>query len=135
MSIFPLAFITRYTVSKTIPHLIQLFRDPAEVSNRPATLAALETIIRALCNVFTPRSSADTARSYEEEKPLDRFKDEILGVFTVGLKTDNSTSSALMGLDAMVKMYGLLANDELGYVVHSINEVLTGSQESSSDIW
>ncbi|KAF8489304.1 ARM repeat-containing protein [Gautieria morchelliformis] len=127
-------FITRYTVSQTVPHLIRLFRDPAEISNRPATLAALETIIRALYDVFTAREGSDVTRSYEEEKPLDPFKDEVLGVFTVGLKADSSASSALMGLDALVKLPGLLNHDELGYVVHSINEVLTESTESSNDV-
>lgn len=131
---FSPAFITRYTISQTIPHLIQLFRDPAENSSRPATLAALEAIIRALCDAFTPREGVDVPRSYEVERPLDCFKDEVLGAFTVGLKTGNSTSSALMGLDAMVKTPGLLTNDELGYVVHNINEVLTDSQ-GSPNIW
>lgn len=87
-----------------------------------------------MCDIFTTREGSGITRSYEEEKPLDQFKDEILGVFTVALKADNSASSALMGLDAMVKTPGLLTDDELGYVVHSINEVLTVSQELSNDV-
>jgi DNA repair/transcription protein MET18/MMS19 len=111
-----------------------LFRDPAEISNRPATIAALEAIIHALCDVFAAREGSDATRSYEEERPLDPFKDDVLGVFTVGLKADSSASSALTGLDALVKLPGLLNHDELGYVVHSINEVLTESPESSNDV-
>lgn len=87
-----------------------------------------------MCDTFTVREGGRVVRSYEEEKLLDQFKDEILGVFTVGLKTDSSTISALMGLDALVQTPGLLADDELGYVVHGINEVLTVTQELSNDV-
>lgn len=90
--------------------------------------------MRALLETFTPREGADTIRSYEEEKPLDPFKDEVLGIFVVGLKIDNSVSSALMGLDALVKTSGVLTDDELGYVVHTINEILTFGQESPHDV-
>ncbi|KAF8587853.1 ARM repeat-containing protein [Ramaria rubella] len=126
--------ITRYTVSQTVPHLIRLFRDPAEISNRPATLVALWTIVRSVQDLFTSGNKPDVPRTYENERPLDPFKDEVLGVFTVGLKASSSASPALMGLDAMVKIPGLLTNEELGFVVHSVNEVLTARDESSNDV-
>ena len=116
-----------------MPHLIRLFRDPAEMTNRVATLTALEIILRAVRDVYTPRNEINTNRSYEVEEPLNPFKDEVLGILTVGLRNPDSASPALMGLDAMVKVSGLLTNEELGFVVHSINEVLSAGDDTGND--
>ncbi|KIJ55124.1 hypothetical protein M422DRAFT_23773 [Sphaerobolus stellatus SS14] len=127
-------FITRYTLSQTVPHLINLFRDPAEISNRPATLTALETLLRAVESLYKETKEKQTARSYDAERPLDPFKDEIMAVFTVGLKSPSSTPPALGGLDAIIKIQDFLTDEELGFVVHSINEVLSPSAESTDEV-
>lgn len=133
MGLFLSAFITHYTISQTMPHLIRLFRDPSEITNRPATLTALEVILRAVRDAYTPQNEFSKNRSYEVEKPLDPFKDDVLGVLTVGLKNPGSDSPALMGLDAMVNVSGLLTNEELGFVVHNINELLSAGDDTGND--
>jgi len=126
--------MAHYTLAQTIPHLIALFRDPSEITNRPATLTALETLIRAVSNLFQETKALDAARTYGAERPLDTFKDEILGVFTVGLKVTGGTPQALAGLDAMVNIPDLLADEEVGFVVHSINEVLASTTDSADEV-
>ncbi|KAF8517882.1 ARM repeat-containing protein [Hysterangium stoloniferum] len=127
------AFITRYTISETVPHLISLFRDPLEISNRPATLTAAENIVRAVRDVYSPRAGNESRRSYEIERPLDSFKDELLGIFIVGLKITGGAPPALLAIDAMVKILGLLTGDEIAFVVHSINELLVAANYSVDD--
>jgi DNA repair/transcription protein MET18/MMS19 len=93
-------------------------------------LTALENIVGAMREVYG--GGNDTKRTYDVDKPLDLFKDEILGIFTAGLKIEGA-SPALLGLDSMVKISGLLSDEELGFVVHSINELLIGANDLVDD--
>ncbi|GJJ11517.1 hypothetical protein Clacol_005750 [Clathrus columnatus] len=122
--------IRHFTISKTLSCLIPLFRDPAEIINRPATLTALETIIAAVRTVFVPQPKEEH-RKYTDERVLDEYKDDLIGIFTVGLKTATTILPSLKGLDTLVQIPALLSDEELGFVVHSVNEVLETADISS----
>lgn len=65
---------------------------------------------------------------------LSPYKDEVLGVFTVGLKTANTQKFALDGLKGLVTTRGLLSDEELGFIVHNVNEVLSDSGVEDEDV-
>ncbi|KDQ61341.1 hypothetical protein JAAARDRAFT_190123 [Jaapia argillacea MUCL 33604] len=120
--------ICRYTLSMVIPHLTGLFRNPDEVTIRAAIVTVLSEIIAAARDV----SSTSTT----QEVFLLPYKDEVLGVLVVGLKNPSSSGPAIDGLKSMVSTRGLLSDEELGYIVHNVNELLDsvgGSADESTD--
>ncbi len=70
---------------------------------------------------------AEKMQDPEAEPPLAPYKDEVLGVFSVGLTSATTRSMALAGLKAVVSTRGLLSDDELGFVVHNVNEIIEGN--------
>lgn len=65
--------------------------------------------------------------------PLIPYKDEVLGVLTVGLKTASSRRPALAGLQGMVTTENLLTDEELAFVVHSVNEIMEADSDEFDD--
>ncbi|KAF9561230.1 ARM repeat-containing protein [Agrocybe pediades] len=121
--------VAKYAISQAIPHLIQLFRNPDEASARTATLFLLTEMIKAT------RDSA--AKATETNSTLSPYKDDLLAVLTVGLKSQSTRNIALSGLNALCSATGLLSDEEYGYVVHNASELLEGSREEldeSSDL-
>ncbi|KZT25249.1 ARM repeat-containing protein [Neolentinus lepideus HHB14362 ss-1] len=117
--------VSRYTLGCALPHLTAIFHNPDEASNRTPTLTLLcELIIAARDS--TPDSSPDVK--------LAAFKDDLLGIMTVGLKNESSCAAALDGLKALVTTSGLVTNDELGYVVHNVNEVIAEEWANAEEI-
>jgi DNA repair/transcription protein MET18/MMS19 len=57
------------------------------------------------------------------------YKDEVLGVLITGLKTQSSLRSAIEGLNGMVTTPALLDDEEIGFVVQKVNDVVSGQQE------
>jgi DNA repair/transcription protein MET18/MMS19 len=56
---------------------------------------------------------------------MEQYKDQILSAFVSGLKgPPASRLPALAGLLQLVETTGLLEREEMGYVVHSIDELL-----------
>lgn len=74
-----------------------------------------------------------TVAAHTEEPPLSVFKDEAMGVYTVGLKTPASRGPALEGLKSMVKTSGLLTDEELGFIVHNVNEILQDNEHTDDE--
>jgi hypothetical protein len=116
---YHLATVSRYTISQAVPHLVKLFLDPDEVSNRAPIIVLLAELI-----VAARDSMAKSPAGLELGIPLTLFKDEVLGVFTVGLKATSSCQPALAGLKAMVTTPNLLINEELAFIVHSVGDLL-----------
>ncbi|EJD43759.1 ARM repeat-containing protein [Auricularia subglabra TFB-10046 SS5] len=112
--------VGRAVISASITHLMGLFLNPDEAPNRPAVLGSLAS----LCTTVRKFYSDDSSRSYAEEKLLEAFKDQLLGAFTIELKNPESTAAALDGLQQMVLVPGLLSDEELGFVVHNLNDIL-----------
>ena len=59
------------------------------------------------------------------------YKDEVLGILTVGLKAPASAYPAIDALKSMVRTPSLLTDEELGFVVHNVDEVLQADEDES----
>ncbi|KAH9059086.1 ARM repeat-containing protein [Lactarius vividus] len=114
--------VSRYTLSHAVPHLTKLSVDPDELPNRGAVLSLLASLIVA---------SRDSALKVinSEEIFLLPFKDEVLGVLVLGLKGKSSLRPAIEGLSGLVTTPGLLDDDEIGFVVQKVNDVISDQQE------
>lgn len=102
-----------------------MFHNPDEILNRAPVISLLGDLIEAA------RLSTVAARA--EETPLTSYKDEVLGVFTVGLKNSSSRLSALVGLKSMVKTELLVSDEELGFITHNVNEILQDEHDSDEN--
>ncbi|KAH8075854.1 ARM repeat-containing protein [Cristinia sonorae] len=123
--------VSKYTLSQAVPHFIRLFLNPDEASNRGPTLRLLADVIVAArdSSLLDPE-----VLPTQGEVALSPFKDEVLGVFTVGLKTPTTRKHALDGLKGLVTTRGLLSDEELGFIVHNVNEVLTEDGNEDEDV-
>lgn len=61
------------------------------------------------------------------------YKDDVLGVLTVGLQSASLRAPALAGLKALTSTEGLLSDEEIGFIVHKVDGVIEGSQEEFED--
>lgn len=107
-------------VTKSIPHLTGLFQDPDEIANRDSVVSHLADLSEAL---------RKSPLGVSGEGNLVSLKDETLGVFVVGLMALPSRRSALRGLNSMVETHGLITDEELGFIVHSINGVILDEED------
>ena len=128
---FCIAFVSRYTLSQTVPHLIKLFYNPDELPNRGPVLSLLSSLISAARDSTVKSSSTPDEPG---EVPLSSFKDEVLGALTVGLKAPSSAQPAIEGLLAMVTTPALLEDEEIGFIVQNVNDVLVSDRGDVSDI-
>lgn len=120
--------VSRYTVSLAVPHFVKLFLNPDEALNRAPILYLLSDI------VIAARDSM--AKNISEDVPLMPYKDEVLGVFSVGLKASSSRLPTLSGLKGLITTKTLLSDEELGFIVHNVDEIIesdTDALEESSD--
>ena len=111
-----------------MPHFVKLFLNPDELPNRAPTLRLLADLIEAARKSMSqdPEVLPD-----EGSVPLSPYKDEVLGILTVGLKTPASAYPAIDALKSMSLTPGLLSDEELGFIVHNVNEVLQKDEEES----
>jgi hypothetical protein len=123
-----LASVSRYTLSQAVPHLVKLFLNPDELPNRAPITVLLAEIVAAARD-----SMRKSAADFQLNVPLMPFKDEVLGVFTVGLKAASSCQPALAGFKAMVTTSALLTDEELGFIVHNIGDILQGDPDDGGE--
>ena len=124
----PPASVARFTLARAVPHFVKLFLNPDELPNRAPTLRLLADLIEA-----ARESTSQDPEVLPEEGgvPLSPYKDEVLGVLTVGLKTPASAYPAIDALKSMVRTPGLLTDEELGFIVHNVNEVLQKDEDET----
>lgn len=131
------ASVARFTLARAVPHFVKLFLNPDELPNRAPTLRLLADLVEAARESTTSPSSYSDPEILpdgdESSVPLSPYKDEVLGILTVGLKTPASAYPAIDALKSMVRTHGLLTDEELGFVVHNVNEVLD-KDEDETDI-
>lgn len=60
------------------------------------------------------------------------YKDEVLGAMSAGLQDVASRRAALTGIMGMVTTSYLFSDEELGFVVHSVNQTL--QEDSDNDV-
>lgn len=69
-------------------------------------------------------------KATDSEGPLvSAFKDELLGVFSVGASAQTTRNMALSGTKVLVTTKGLLSDEELGFVVHKVNDIIESPAE------
>lgn len=107
-------------MAEAIPHLIGLFQNPDEIGNRDSVISHLADLSEALRNSLLVVGG---------EGNLAFLKDETLGVFVAGLKAFSSRRSALRGLKSMVEIEGMITNEELGFIVHSVDDVILDEED------
>ncbi|KAJ2934020.1 hypothetical protein H1R20_g3061, partial [Candolleomyces eurysporus] len=120
------ASVSKYTVSQAVPHLTKLFINPDEVTSRPATLVLLAQFIEAARDSMSSDLTGDV--------PLLPYKDDVLGALSGGLKAHNLRIASLTGLKGMVTTERLLTDQELGFIVHSVNEIIQDHPDQFDDI-
>lgn len=98
--------------------------DPDEISNRGSTLGHLATLALA--------ARDEVAVDMSMPPVLQQHKDEMVGAFVSGLGASTSVVQALKGLDGLVTTKGLVTDEELGYVVHNINDILQGNNDEEA---
>ncbi|KAG8958276.1 hypothetical protein FRC03_009290 [Tulasnella sp. 419] len=119
--------VSQLALSQAIPHLLKLLTDPTETTHRAVIITEITSLITATREAF---SDSPSGRKYEEEKPLDPYKDQLLGSFISNLSSSNTRRASLEGLLQLVLIPKLLTLEELGYMVHNINNLLESSIEA-----
>ena len=105
-----------------MPDLTKLFVDPDELPNRGPVLSLLSSLIAAA------RDSTVKAAGTEEIFLLP-FKDEVLGILVTGLKAQSSLRPAIEGLNGLVTTPDLLDDQEIGFVVQKVNDVISSQED------
>lgn len=102
-----------------------MYRNPDEVAYRSPILAGVVGILMAIS-----QSTADSTIP-ADERPLEPYKDVLLGALTSGIKISNCRRPALEGSYHLIKIPGVLTPEELGYLTHNVDELIS---ESSPDL-
>lgn len=118
-------------MAQTVPYLIKLFRNPDEATSRPSTLSLLADL-EVAARDSTVADSSKLVPS-EVNLPLSPFKDDVLAIGTFGLKQVESRRSAVAVLKGLVTTTGLCTVEEIGFIVHSLEEYLKPDANSTED--
>ncbi|KAG6890017.1 hypothetical protein C0992_003362 [Termitomyces sp. T32_za158] len=119
--------VSRYTLSQAIPHLVKLFLNPDEISNRSPILILLTDLVNAA------RDSMPSEVTHTTFVPMMPYKDEVLGLVSVGSKAATSRIPAIGLLRGLVSTKMLLSDEELGFIVHSANEIFMDEGAGNDD--
>ncbi|KDQ18893.1 hypothetical protein BOTBODRAFT_28377 [Botryobasidium botryosum FD-172 SS1] len=122
--------IARFALSQAIPHLIDLFQKPDEISYRAPILACITGILMAVRDV----SSGDDAQKYAKEALLNPYKEQLMGALSAGVKSGSCRRPALEGMLQLVQIPSLLTSEELSRVVNDVNELLDPSSDDIDDL-
>lgn len=100
-----------------------------------AVLTEFINAVRDSSSKFSPQTVRTEAGVDPEPMvpTLTPYKDEALGVLTVSLKTSSLRRLALIGLQGMVTTENLLTSEELGFIVHNVNEILEADSNEFRD--
>jgi DNA repair/transcription protein MET18/MMS19 len=69
--------------------------------------------------------------SEEITTPLTPYKDEVVPVVTAALTNTSTLQPALACLLGLVTCQGLLSDEEIGFIVHNVTEVLLATSEDN----
>ncbi|KAG8918476.1 hypothetical protein FRC00_012446, partial [Tulasnella sp. 408] len=119
--------IRSLVVAEAVPHMMKLYLDPAEAAQRSHIVLQLSNLLLTLQEVYAEDNSST---NYAQERLLEAHKDQLIGVISSSLKVVDTRMAALSGTLHLVQIPGLLTEEELGYLVQHLNELL----EPSSDL-
>jgi DNA repair/transcription protein MET18/MMS19 len=111
-----------------VPHLVTLFRNPDEISSRQPILLLLADVVNATRDVVG-KGVKDT-----ENASLGPYKDDILGIISTGLKSPATYLAALSVTIGLTGTKNLLTDEEIGFVVHLMNEVFGAKDMEHDDL-
>lgn len=118
-----------YAYSQVIPQLLTQFHKTEDISQRGPILEALSRLLFAARELY---ASPNGARSVDEDKVLIQFKDELVGCFTMGIGNPSFRKPALDGYMQVVQIAGYLDQQEVGFVVQKINDLVL--EEEAEDV-
>ncbi|KAG1764825.1 ARM repeat-containing protein [Suillus occidentalis] len=124
--------LSSFAASQAAELLIKNFHDPDEVANRASVVMLLTELIEACRGDATHASISQSSQS--SISPLTASKDALLGLLIVSLKAPATCLPALHGLAALVRTPKLVADDELGYIVLEVGELLRKEPDEVEDV-
>ncbi|KAG2141268.1 ARM repeat-containing protein [Suillus clintonianus] len=124
--------LSSFAVSRAAELLIRSFHDPDEVSNRAPVVMLLTELIDA-CRGDATHASVPQSSS-PSSSPLIDSKDALLGLLIVSLKAPATCLPALHGITALVRTPNVVADDELGYIVLEVSELLRKEADEVEDV-
>lgn len=110
--------------------MIKLYTDLDNVAARPSILLLLSDLIAAARDSMSANKSDD---SESTETPLTPFKDEMLGIVSSALNIPAARDPALACLLGLVSTKNLLSDEELGFIVHNVDELLGEDTEQGEE--
>ncbi|GAW05993.1 ARM repeat-containing protein [Lentinula edodes] len=122
--------VSRYTVAQTAPYLVKLYAHPDNDAARPSILLLLSDLIAAARDSMAANKVDD---SDSLETPLSPYKDEILSIVSSALKVSSSRDPALACLLGLVSTEKLVSDEELGFIVHSVDEILLEESDEAEE--
>lgn len=67
------------------------------------------------------------------DTPLSPYKDEILSIVSSALKVSSSRDPALACLLGLVSTEKLVSDEELGFIVHTVDEILLEESDEAGE--
>jgi hypothetical protein len=86
-------------------------------------------VLSLLSSLIAAARDSTVKAANPDEIFLLSFKDEVLGILVTGLKAQSSLRPAIDGLNGLVTTPDLLDDQEIGFVVQKVNDVISGQEE------
>ncbi len=114
-----------FALSQILPQMFRQFHTESEIPHRGPILAVIADILQGLREVY----SNSTTRTQEDEKSIERFKDELLSIITSGVE-DPSPAIQKPALDALIHLVHIpdfVTETEVSYMIQKINSIVIGA--------
>ncbi|GAA5888696.1 hypothetical protein JCM6882_009055 [Rhodosporidiobolus microsporus] len=148
------ARLAHYVLSVALPPLLSIYKNPDDMSLRPAVLTHLCTLLASL----SPSSSTSSPSSSETStptsptpapalplfapppalshaggaSPLEEYRDDLLTILTASTRTLSTRLGALEGLVNLVRLPEFLSRAEVEFCIASMNDVLSSTAPAPS---
>lgn len=126
-------------MTHAIEALVKIFHDPMELSHRAQVIILLTELLKSLEPVDSltstgqsaPKAGASAVHSHLLLAPS---KDSLIGVLMVGLKASSTRLPAVQGLSGLIRIPSAVTDDELGYIVLEVGELVGKESDEVEDI-
>jgi hypothetical protein len=103
---------------------VKLFLDPEHINNQHSILTHLSKLVAATVGLGAYSSESSPPPSVA---PLLQFKEQVFDIFMMGLNITSCRQPALDGLQGMVAIGTLLADEDLSVVVDTASHILVAT--------
>ncbi|KAG7093965.1 hypothetical protein E1B28_007596 [Marasmius oreades] len=126
--------VSRYTVTQLIPYLMKQFIKPDDASVRPSVLLLVSDVLAAAREAMSHLHESELVEDTQNVGTiLTSFKDELTSVIISGLKIPSCRQPAVACLLGLVSISDFLGEEELGFIVHNVNEILSFGDDVDED--